>query len=206
MLPLASCHALDWFSFAVEHHATDDGARVLPTFRAVVLKTIVTYTVTYFVFGVLALFAFDYARLFAETDLRFLMRPITDPMVMAGPLLQPIRGFLFGALLFMLRETFFATQWGWLRLWLVLVVFGIFGSPGPAPGSLEGMIYTKLPLWVQLTGLPEVLLQTLVFSRLVCYWVDHPERRWLSWCLGVVFAVEHALTALGLLAGRAGIH
>ena len=45
----------------MEHHATDDGARVLPTFRAVVLKTIVTHTVTYFVFGVLALFAFDYA-------------------------------------------------------------------------------------------------------------------------------------------------
>ena len=41
----------------MEHHATDDGARVLPTFRAVVLKTIVTHTVTYFVFGVLAMFA-----------------------------------------------------------------------------------------------------------------------------------------------------
>ena len=66
------------------------------------------------------------------------MRPITDPMVMAGPLLQPIRGLLFGALLFMLRETFFATQWGWLRLWLVLVVFGIFGPPGPRRGLWRG--------------------------------------------------------------------
>ena len=68
------------------------------------------------------------------------------------------------------------------------------------------MIYTKLPLWVQLKGLPEVVLQTLVFSRLLCYWVDHPEKRWLSWCLGVVLAVEFVLTVLGLLAGRAGVH
>ena len=81
----------------MEHHVTDDGSRVLPTFRPLVVKTIVTHTVTYFVFGVLALFVFDYARLFAETDLRFLMRPITDPLVMAGPLLQPIRGLLFGS-------------------------------------------------------------------------------------------------------------
>ena len=66
-------------------------------------------------------------NLFAETELRFLMRPTTDPVVMAGPLFQPIRGLIFGALLFMLRETFFATRWGWLRLWLVLVVVGIIG-------------------------------------------------------------------------------
>ncbi len=78
-----------------------------------VLKTIVTHTVTYFVFGVLAMFVFDYARLFAKTELRFLMRLITDPLVMAGPLLQPIRGLFIGTMLFMLRETtFFATQWG----------------------------------------------------------------------------------------------
>jgi hypothetical protein len=183
----------------VEHHATEDGSKVLPTFRALVVKTIVTHTITYFVFGVLALFVFDYARLFAETDLRFLMRPTTDPVVMLGPLFQPIRGLLFGALLFMLRETFFTTQWAWLRLWLVLVVFGIIGTPGPVPGSLEGMIYTTIPLWVQLRGLPEIVLQTLVFSWLVCYWAGHPEKRWLSWCLGVVFAVVYLLPALGLM-------
>ena len=186
----------------MEHHTTDDGSRVLPTFRALVVKTIVTHTVTYFVFGVLAMFVFDYGRLYAETDLRFLMRPTTDPVVMAGPLFQPIRGLLFGALLFMLREMFFSTQWGWLRLWLVLVVFGILGAPGPVPGSLEGMIYTTIPLWVQLTGLPEVLLQTLTFSWLLCRWVHHPEKRWMNWCLGVAFVFVYLLPVVGLLAGR----
>ncbi len=190
----------------MEQQATGDGPRVLPSFRSLVVKTIVTHTITYFVFGVLALFVFDYASLFTETDLRFIMRPTSDPMVMAGPLLQPIRGFLFASLLFLLRETFFATRWGWLRLWLVLLVFGILGTPGAVPGSLEGLIYTKIPLWVQLKGLPEVVLQTLVFSRLLCYWVDHPEKRWLGWSLGIVFAVVYVLPILSLLAGRAAVH
>jgi hypothetical protein len=190
----------------VQRHATDALTGALPNRRAVVVKTMVAHTVTYFVIGALAFLVFDYPRLFAETELRFLMRPTTDPVVMAGPLFQPIRGLLFGALLVMLRETFFATRWGWLRLWLVLVVVGIIGPPGPVPGSLEGMIFTKVPLVVQLKGLPEVVLQTLVFSRILCYWVDRPEQRWLSWCLGIVFVVACLLPVLGLLAARAGVH
>jgi hypothetical protein len=158
------------------------------------------------VIGALAFFLFDYPRLIAETELRFLMRPTTDPIVMLGPLFQPIRGLIFGALLYMLRETFFSTRWGWLRLWLVLVVVGIIGPAGPVPGSLEGMIFTTIPLLVQLKGLPEVLLQTLIFSWVLCYWVDHPERRWLSWCLGVLFAAACVLPLVGLLARSAGAH
>ena len=79
---------------------------------------------------------------------------------------------------------------------------GILGTPGPTAGSLEGMIYTRIPLWVQLRGLPEVLLQTLTFSWLLCHWVDHPEKRWLNWCLGVAFVFVCLLPAVGLLAGR----
>jgi len=59
------------------------------TLLEVVLKTAVAHTVTYFLVGLVAFFWFDYARLFAETELRFLMRPVSDPMVAAGPLFQP---------------------------------------------------------------------------------------------------------------------
>jgi hypothetical protein len=103
-------------------------------------------------------------------------------------------------LLYVLRDAFFGRRWGWLRLWMVLVGIGILGTPGPTAGSLEGMIYTRIPLWVQLRGLPEVLLQTLAFSWLLCHWVDHPEKRWLSWCLAVAFVVVCLLPAVGLLA------
>src|SRR5262245_54450753 len=69
---------------AVEGQATNGLTMVLPNFRAVVVKTTVAHTVTYFVIGVLAFFVFDYPHLFAETELRFLMRPTTDPVVKAG--------------------------------------------------------------------------------------------------------------------------
>jgi hypothetical protein len=186
---------------AMNDGATDAGA-IAPTLRAVVVKAIVVHTLTYFVFGLLALLVFDYARLFAETELVHLMRPTTDPVVRAGPLFQPIRGGLFGVLLYALRDAFFGRRRGWLRLWLALVVVGVLGTPGPAPGSLEGMIYTRIPLGVQLRGLPEVLLQTATYSWLLCHWVNHPERRWLSWCLGSAFVVAMLLPAVGLLAGR----
>jgi hypothetical protein len=181
--------------------AADAGVRV-PTLLAVLVKATVAHTVTYFGFGLLALFVFDYARLYAETELVHLMRPTTDRMVMAGPLFQPIRGVLFGWLLYVLRDAFFRRRWGWLRLWMVLVGIGILGTPGPTAGSLEGMIYTRIPVRVQLIGLPEVLLQTLAFSWLLCHWVDHPEKRWLNWCLGVAFVVVCLLPVVGLLTRR----
>ena len=85
-----------------------------PSFLETVGKTIVTHTVTYFAMGLPASTVFDYKKLYADTALRLLMRQTTDPLVMSGPLFQPIRGFLFG----------------------------ILGPFGPAPGSIEGVICT----------------------------------------------------------------
>ena len=88
-------------------------------------------------------------------------------------------------------------------LWLVLVVVGILGTFGPAPGSVEGMVYTTLPLRFHLESLPEIVVQALALATLLGYWVNHPRKRWLTWCLGVVFLTVLLLPTLGLLAGRA---
>jgi hypothetical protein len=50
------------------------------------------------------------------------------------------------------------------------VVFGILSTPACSPGSIEGMLYSKLPLWYHLIGLPEIMLQTLTFSFLLLAW------------------------------------
>lgn len=89
-----------------------------------------------FFIGLSAFFIFDYSTQFAETDLRLLMRPTTHPLVMAGPLFQPIRGFLFGIAFFLLRDFLFGKPRGWLTLWIVLVIIGILSTFGPAPGSI----------------------------------------------------------------------
>jgi hypothetical protein len=170
-----------------------------PTLLGVILKTVVAHTVTYIIMGLLASTILDYAGFFAGSSLKVMMRQTSDPVVMAGPLFQPIRGVLFGIVFYLLREPFFGKKRGWLVMWLTLVILGILGTFGPTPGSLEGMLYTIFPLGVHLRGLPEVLLQSLFLSLLLFYWVNHPEKRWLNWVLGIMFFVLMAFPILGLL-------
>jgi len=172
-----------------------------PTIIEVMIKTIVTHTVTYFIMGLLASLIFDYGSLFAETALNLLMRQTSETLVMAGPLFQPIRGILFGIVFFLLRDILFKRKNGWLVMWIVLVVVGIISPFGPTPGSIEGMIYTIIPIGIQLTGLPEVLLQALLLSVVLFYWVNHPEKKWLSWVMGIAFFLVMLLPTLGLLVG-----
>ncbi len=169
-------------------------------FWTLAVKSVVVHTVTYFVAGVLAYNLGDYARTFSEPPLSHFMRPTTEPLVRAGVLFQPIRGLIFAAALFPLRDVLFAGPRGWLTLWWLLVALGILSTFGPAPGSVEGLIYTIIPPGRQILGLWEVLLQALLLSVLLCYWVRHPEKRYLNWTLGVAFAVVVVLPLLGLLA------
>jgi hypothetical protein len=173
-----------------------------PSFLETVLKTIVTHTLTYFLLGVTTALFFDYSARFADPVIAQYFRQTTDPIVRAGVLFQPIRGFLLGAVLFLLREPFFHRRYGWLTLWVTLVVVGILSPYVGAPGSLEGLVYTRVPFSLQLTLLPEVIIQTLLFSAVLFYWVNHPEKRWLSWLLAILFFLILVLPALGLLVGQ----
>ncbi len=169
-----------------------------PGLLEIVLKAAATHSLTYMVMGLAASTLLDYSGLFATTELGAIMRPMTDPWVMAGPLFQPLRGALFGLVVYGLRQPVLETRHGWLTLWFVLVAVGIVGTFGPTPGSLEGLIYTTLPLSVHLRGLPEILLQSLLFAAILPLWLTTP-RRWLTWVLGVACCVLLALPALGLL-------
>lgn len=169
---------------------------------AIIVKTAVTHTVTYFAIGVLAYTLLDYRHLYAETELRHLMRPTTDALVMAGPLFQPLRGLIFGVVFALIRRSWLGHPHGWAQLWAVLVGLGILSTFGPSPGSIEGAVYTTLPLRLHAIGLPEVLLQALLLAVVVWYWVRHPEKRWLRGTMGVLFVIALALPALGLVVGR----
>jgi hypothetical protein len=100
------------------------------SFVTLTVKTVTVHTVTYFFVGLLAFFVLDYRRWFAEPQMKAVMRPTDDPWVMAGPLLQPIRGLLFALAFYPLREVLFARKAGWLVLWLELVILGILSPFG----------------------------------------------------------------------------
>ncbi|AKB82808.1 hypothetical protein MSBR3_2230 [Methanosarcina barkeri 3] len=131
------------------------------------------------------------------------MRQSDDPLVRAGPLFQPIRGILFGFIFYLLRDVFFLENNGWLVMWATLVVIGIVSTFAPAPGSIEGFIYTKLtPSKSGIGGMIEVLTQSFLLSALSYYWVKHPELSWLNWALGTLFLISMALPVLGFLASK----
>ncbi len=167
-----------------------------------ILKTVIVHTITYFVAGLLAYTLGGYETTFSEPPLSYLMRPTSDPLVMAGPLFQPVRGVIFASALFPLRNVLLAERRGWLKLWWLLLALGVLSTFGPAPGSVEGLIYTVIPPLAQILGLWEVLLQSLLFSVILFYWVNHPGKRWLNWTLGIAFSIVMILPLLGLLVGQ----
>ena len=174
------------------------------TFRSIAVKTAVVHSVTYFLIGLLAFLILDYRHRFADPNVRILMRQTDSPWVAAGPLFQPLRGLLFALAFYPLRKVLFGERSGWRAMWLLLVIVGVLSTFGPAPGSVEGMIYTTVPISFQLIGLPEVLLQSLLLSVILCHWVNHPEKKWLSWVLGVLFALALLFSGLGALMPRPG--
>jgi hypothetical protein len=162
------------------------------------LKAAIVHTVTYFAAGIAAHTLGDYEQTFSEPPLSYFMRPTSDPWVMAGPLFQPLRGLIFALALYPFRKTLFGTKNGWVLLWWLLVALGILSTFGPAPGSIEGMIYTIIPPLSQILGLWEVVLQSLLLSVILCYWVNHPEKKWVGWTLGIVFTVLLLMAMTGL--------
>src|SRR5687768_1752728 len=165
----------------------DEGEGNRLSLSILTLKTVVVHTITYFVAGFLAYTLGGYEKTFSQPPLSYLMRPTSDPWVMAGPLFQPVRGVVFGLAFYPLRNVLFARPRGWLTLWWLLLALGVLSTFGPAPGSVEGLIYTIIPPLDQILGLWEVLLQSLLLSGILFYWVNHPEKRWLNWTLGAVF-------------------
>jgi hypothetical protein len=175
-----------------------------PSFGPLAFKAAATHTITYMLMGVLASTLLDYRAVFARPDMACWMRPVDDPMVMLGPLMQPLRGLVFALAIYPFREQLFARAGGWLLLWGLIVALGIVNTFGPAPGSLEGMFYTVIPIPQQLKGYLEVVPQAGLFSFLLVQWARHPEKRWLARTLTALFVIVLALPLLGLLAGGRG--
>jgi hypothetical protein len=175
-----------------------DGSEVYG-FWPIALKAAIVHTATYFLVGLFALYAFNYAEAFTRGPEAAYMRPVTDPWVAAGPLFQPIRGFLFGVVFYLLRNALFTKARGWLVMWVTLAVIGIINPFGPVQGSIEGAIYLSIPLASQLgLGLIEVYGQSLLLALGTFHWVRQPGNRWLAWGFSII-------AGLALLASLAGL-
>jgi hypothetical protein len=136
----------------------------------------------------------DYAAEFSREGSN--MVPTDEPIVALGPALQVIRGLLFAGVLYPFRRVFLDEPAGWLKLWGLFLGLAILGTSGPAPGSFEGMIFTRTPAMDQILGLWEAVLQTLFASLVLVAWHRRPGRAW-----GIAMYSLWTLTILMSLAG-----
>jgi hypothetical protein len=145
-------------------------------FFSFIWRVTACHTLSYFLFGLAAATLFHYRDWFQSEAMAGYMVSMDAPRVAAGPALQVFRGLLFGLVLWPVRTAFLHHPRGWLHLWLLFIGLAILGTAGPAPGSIEGWIYTRLPH--NFAGLFEVFSQTLAFSLLLTRWYRHPGRWW----------------------------
>ncbi len=177
-------------------------AEARPGFVSLAVKTVVCHTVTYMVMGALAYHFLNYAAVIKNPY--SLMKPVTSYWVIFGAPLQVFRGVLFASVFYLFRGQLFRQKNGWLRMAWLLIGIGILGTFAAPPGSLEGFIYRTFPMLDQVRGYLEIVPQALLLSGLLTYWVNHAGKKWLSWTLGVLYALCLLLPAMALVAPKRG--
>ena len=144
-------------------------------------RMIVAHFLTYFVIGLLFYVSgfnvVTYYEQHPQALINALFRDTSSLLATVGPLFQLLRGFIFALALYPFRTVFLERKFGWFYLWGIFLAFAIFAPSSAAPGSIEGFVYTNFPISFHLIYLPEIILQTLVFSWLFVAWEKHPVKK-----------------------------
>lgn len=140
-----------------------------------IVKVTIVHVVTYIVCGMLSMLLFDYKSSVEQIG----MRDTGSLIVGLAPLFQIFRGFLFGIVLWMIRDVFLSKKNGWLIIWIIILILGVFNTPATSPCSIEYFIYCK-PVSgttkVVFGGLMEILIQTFLFSTISFYAIKHRKK------------------------------
>ncbi len=134
------------------------------------------HCITYFICGMIFSQVMDYSGWWKQPVVCDYFRDFDGMASAAGPFVQIGRGLLFGLVLILMKD-FVKEKFGWLKLWIVFLGIGIIGAPAAAPSSIEGAVYSKLPLAFHLVGLPELCSQTLLFSLLIYRHLNPSEKK-----------------------------
>ena len=130
-----------------------------------VWRITVAHVIAYFIAGLFAANLFDYENWFSDSSvLSLVMKPTTDPIIPIGAsLFQIIRGLIIALILLPMRKVFTKEKYGFLKLGLLVFGLSVISTFGPAFGSIEGFIYTKLSILEHIKGYPEAILWISLF-------------------------------------------
>jgi hypothetical protein len=167
-------------------------------------RTTVAHVSLYFIFGIIFGVLIKGGHvMYAIEELEIYFRPLSHPLVMSSSFLNIFRGIIIALALYPFREKLFRDKYGWFYLWVLLGILGILSVYGAAPGSLEGVIYTKLPMWYHLRYLPDNLLHTLTFSVLLFLW-ERKKSKLVSIPLYIVFGFIVVIQVMMFASGKLG--
>lgn len=160
--------------------------------------------ITYFLMGIIASNLLNYEEIFNSSET---FRPYNSPWIAAGPALQIIRGLIFALALWYFKDNFLFQKYGWIKLWGLMVGLCILSTTAAASGSIEGFIYTTIPIKEQVKGYIEVIPQVGLFSFFVCYWYAHPKKLWnvlsiILVVLGIFMSLMGVLAANGIISAN----
>jgi hypothetical protein len=146
------------------------------------------HTIAYFIAGVFASSLFDYESWFSSDVLSSLMKPTTAPIVaLGGTSLQVIRGLIVALVLLPLRKVFTEEKHGFLKLGLLILGLSVLSTFGPAFGSIEGFIYTKLSIMEQIKSYPEAIVWISLFIGIL--WTLYKFEKKAIDIIAIVFVV-----------------
>ena len=140
-----------------------------------IFKITIIHIITYVICGIIFMLLFDYQSTLSHAG----MRDTNSLIVGLSPVFQIVRGALFGIVLWLFRNSFINSKYGWLLIWVMIVIVGIFNTPSTAPGSIEYFIYYEpvSELWnLDIGGMLEILTQTFLFST-ISFFVVKPRTK-----------------------------
>ncbi|MDE6014628.1 MAG: hypothetical protein K2H41_02845 [Acetatifactor sp.] len=127
-------------------------------------KATVAHFVSYLICGLIFSKLFNYEVLFKLDNVQYFMRDAYGSSSLIGPFVQILRGAMIGSILLILKDNVLKKKHSWLYLWIIFAGLGIICTPAASPVSIEGIVYTQLPLEFHLKTAPELFVQTLLFS------------------------------------------
>ena len=145
-----------------------------------VFRFTTAHVVTYAICGIAFMLISNYFGYF-ESDplLASVMKPSDALIVRLAIPIQIIRGALMAFVLYQVREQIIG-YFGWLKLFSILFILTAVCSVITGPGSIEGFIYTNFSI-DPLIGLPEIIIQMLLFSIIFCSWQERSKKRTGIW-------------------------
>ncbi|MDR0375685.1 MAG: hypothetical protein LBH85_08175 [Treponema sp.] len=141
-------------------------------------QIVCAHTISYFIAGIFALVVVNYRELFAAEIISSFMLSVDEPIVaLGGTFLQIFRGIIIALIILPLRKVFFEEKHGLTKLGLIIFGFSLLSTIGPAMGSFEGYIYTKIPVMYQILGYPEAIIYILLFIGLLNFLKKHGHKK-----------------------------